>query len=160
MVQLLQDLGRCPTRSTGEDCASKGCKSAKALDLPPVRVLELRTLPSHMGCAGVLQPCPSLGVEAAVMCTDEAPDKPISKPSSTSAWKRRVSKATAPSPPHTSRHFQPTWKLPPDPRARENASPRSELAVTPCPKSPLTYRTKSLGCISGFAQTLQLWPAM
>lgn len=46
------------------DCASEGCKSAKALNLPPSGCWS--SLPSPKDRAGVLQPCPSLGVKAVV----------------------------------------------------------------------------------------------
>lgn len=67
----LKDSADVPQEALVRDCASKGWKS-KVLDLPHIRVLELSSLPSHMDCAGVLQPCPNLGVKAAVMCRIEA----------------------------------------------------------------------------------------
>lgn len=60
----MKDLADTLHEALVRDCTSKGSKSAEALDLPLSGGWS--SWPSHKDHEGVLQPCPSLGVKAAV----------------------------------------------------------------------------------------------
>ena len=85
---------------------------------PPVRALELNSVPSDMDLAGVQQPYSTLGVKAAVEMQKLGMQDPHTYLQTLFHPSRgdRVPQATAslpPSPPHASRHFLEVsaWKL-------------------------------------------------